>query len=303
MRAEIVRLGAESWDLVWFGALDHFAVLHDLVADVPAIVDYDDIEPAKIAAFLAVAPRDVPGRVMRAKARIEWVLWRRLERLAKRQCAAVIVCSDLDVRRLGGPHTVAVPNTYPDPGPIAHPSAERAPEFLMIANYGYKPNIDAGRYVARDVMPLVRRVLPRAVVHLAGHESGRYLSDLRQISGIRLTGAFPLVRPLLESATAVIAPVRYGGGTRLKIIEAWAHSVPVVSTTMGAEGLGARSGADLLLADRAEDFAAACVRVACDPELRSRLSVAGRQRYEMAHRPAAAERAIADLLMNSVLPR
>ena len=125
MRAEIVRLGPESFSLVWFGALDHFVVLRDLVPDIPAVVDYDDIEPAKIAAFLAVAPRDVPGQVMRAKARVERVFWRRLERLAKRHCAAVIVCSDHDVHRLGGGRTVAVPNTYPDPGVTAQPSPRR----------------------------------------------------------------------------------------------------------------------------------------------------------------------------------
>jgi glycosyltransferase involved in cell wall biosynthesis len=302
MRAEIVRLGPKSFSLVWFGALDHFVVLRDLVPDIPAVVDYDDIEPAKIAAFLAVAPRDVPGQVMRAKARVERVFWRRLERLAKRHCAAVIVCSDRDVHRLGGWRTVAVPNTYPDPGVTAQPSPGAEPEFLLIANYGYKPNIDAARFVARDVLPAVRRVLPNAVVHIAGHESVRYLADLRNIPGIRLTGAFPDVRPFLNGATAVIVPVRYGGGTRLKIIEAWAYSMPVVSTTLGAEGLGARSGVDILLADSADDFAAACVRVASERHLRTQLASAGRRHYESAYRPVVAEQAIAKLL-TTVLER
>jgi glycosyltransferase involved in cell wall biosynthesis len=296
MRAEISRLRPRTSDLVWFGSLDHFVVLRDLIGDTPAVVDYDDVEPAKIKAFLAVAPRDLSGQLMRAKARVERLFWRRLERVAKRRSAALIVCSDLDVQRLAGPNTLAVPNTYPDPGPAARRVKGGPPEFLMIANFGYKPNIDAANFAAREILPTLRRALPDAVIHLAGHESDRYLTELRGLPGIRLTGAFPEVRPLLENATAVIAPIRYGGGTRLKIIEAWAYGVPVVSTTMGAEGLHPTDGTDLLLVDAAYDFATACIRVTCDPELRRQLSYAGRLRYEAAHRPAAGERAVAELL-------
>ena len=68
MRAEIGGLRPRTADLVWFGSLDHFVVLHDLIGDTPALVDYDDVEPAKIKAFLAVASPDLPGRLMRAKA-------------------------------------------------------------------------------------------------------------------------------------------------------------------------------------------------------------------------------------------
>jgi glycosyltransferase involved in cell wall biosynthesis len=303
MRAEISRLRPRSWDVVWFGSLDHFAVLRDLVAGIPTIVDYDDIEPAKIKAYLDVAPRDLSGRVMRTKARVERVFWRRLERLAQRHSAALIVCSDLDVERLGGQRTVAVPNTYPDPGVTAAlPAARANQEFLLIANYGYKPNIDAAHFVAREVLPTVRRVVPHAVVHLAGHQSEHYLADLCKVPGVRLTGSFSDVRPLLNGATAVIVPVRYGGGTRLKIIEAWAYSMPVVSTTLGAEGLRARSGSDILIADSAEEFAAACVKVASQPQLRTQLASAGRRHYEAAYRPVVAEQAIADLLRTVLQP-
>ena len=302
MRAEISRLRPQTSDLVWFGSLDHFVVLRDLIGDTPAVVDYDGVEPAKIKAFLAVAPRDLPGQLMRAKARVEQVFWRRLERLAKHRSAALIVCSDPDVRRLGGPNTFAVPNTYPDPGPAARRMNGGPPEFLMIANFGYKPNIDAAYFAARQVLPALRRALPDAVIHLAGHESARYLSDLRDVPGIRLSGPFPEVRPLLENATAVIAPIRYGGGTRLKIIEAWAYRVPVISTVLGAEGLNATDGAELLLADTKEAFADACVRVACESGLWEKLATAGRHEYESAHRPTAAECAIAELL-GAVLQR
>jgi hypothetical protein len=303
MRAEIVRLGPESFSLVWFGALDHFVVLRDLVPDIPAVVDYDDVEPAKIAAFLAVAPRDVPGQVMRAKGSggagpsgegsSGWPS----DTAQRSSCAVTTTC----IGSVAGERW-PVPNTYPDPGVTAEPSPGAQPEFVLIANYSYKPNIDAARFVARDVLPTVRRVLPNAVVHIAGHESVRWLADLRNIPGIRLTGAFPDVRPFLNGATAVIVPVRYGGGTRLKIIEAWAYSMPVVSTTLGAEGLGARSGVDILLADSADDFAAACVRVASERQLHTQLASAGRRHYESAYRPVVAEQAIAKLL-TTVLER
>src|SRR5829696_2404623 len=162
LRAEIIKLTQRHWDLVWFGSLDHFAVLRDLIGDVPVVVDYDDVEPAKTDAFLEVAPRDPAGRGMRVKARVERVFWRRLERLAQERAAAVVVCSDLDVRRLGGRRAVAVPNTYPDPGEAVPLEAPADPEFLLIANFGYKPNIDAARFVTQDVLPVIRRALPNA---------------------------------------------------------------------------------------------------------------------------------------------
>jgi glycosyltransferase involved in cell wall biosynthesis len=301
-RAEVARLATAGYDLVWFGALDHFVLLRDLLPGVPAVVDYDDVEPVKLRAYLAVAPRDLRGRLRRVKARVDAVAWRRFERLAARHAEAVVVCSDLDLARLLSARGVAVPNTYPDPVTVRQRVPAGPAELLMIANYGYVPNVDAARFAVDEVLPAVRRVLPDACLHLAGRGADVYMGDLATVDGVRVTGTVPAVRPLLDAAIGVIAPVRYGGGTRLKIIEAFAHGVPVVSTTLGAEGLRVTDGVDVLLADDGSALAEACVRVATDMALNERLARAGRRLYEAEYQPAVADRIVADLV-RTVLAR
>jgi glycosyltransferase involved in cell wall biosynthesis len=89
---------------------------------------------------------------------------------------------------------------------------------------------------------------------------------------VQVTGTVPDVRPWLWGSKVSIVPLRIGGGTRLKIFEAMAAGVPVVSTTIGAEGLGTRDGDTIRIADSAEDFAAACIALLDDPAERERLS-------------------------------
>lgn len=298
-RDEIVRRSPQRYDLLWLGSIDHFAVLRDLLGDAPCIVDYDDVEPAKLGAYLAAGTGD---RLRRLKARVEARHWQRLEAQAARRADAVLVCSALDVRRLGGPRAAAVPNTYPDPGPPRIGRRTGPPVFLILANYHYAPNVDAAHHVAREILPVLRRTVPDAVVRVAGHRAREVLAPLADVPGLQLVSPVAEVGPLLSEATAVIAPIRYGGGTRLKIIEAFAHGIPVVSTALGAEGLEVTDGRDLLLADTPADFAAACARLAADHELRAGLGQRGRELYERAYRPEVADRVVARLV-NDVLAR
>ena len=95
---------------------------------------------------------------------------------------------------------------------------------------------------------------------------------LRSHPCVRLLGAVPEVRPLYEAADAAIVPLRAGGGTRIKILEAFSYRRPVVSTTIGAEGITATPGIEILLGDTAEDFAARCVDLMRAPDLADRLA-------------------------------
>ena len=98
--------------------------------------------------------------------------------------------------------------------------------------------------------------------------------------------------PELARADLVVVPVRYGSGTRVKILEAFAHRIPVVSTTIGAEGLGAADGVHLLVADDPDAFADRCARLLTDGDLRERLVDAAEQLFEERYRLAAADGAI-----------
>jgi len=150
----------------------------------------------------------------------------------------------------------------PDPAPAPDT------DVLFVGHFGHPPNGDAVDFLARDVLPRVGRPVRVRVV-------GRGPVP-RLPAEIDVVGAVPDVRPHLAAARIVVAPVRFGTGMRGKVLEALAMGRPVVTTSLGAEGLGAVSGRDLLVADGADGFAGAVRRVLDDPGLATRLGAAGR---------------------------
>jgi glycosyltransferase involved in cell wall biosynthesis len=142
-----------------------------------------------------------------------------------------------------------------------------------------EPNLDAAVFFVRDVFPLIRQCIPDAQLRIVGRAS----PEIRRLSGcegIVIVGAVERIEDELAKAHAVVVPLRIGSGTRLKILEAWAHGIPVVSTTVGAEGLPVAHAENLLIADAAPALAKACVRVLTDESLRTRLAEAGRRTVE-----------------------
>ena len=141
-------------------------------------------------------------------------------------------------------------------------------------------NRDGLRYFMRDIYPLVRQQVPDLEVDIVGGEPPADDPSLRRAPGRDRHGVRRRRPRLHGPATALIVPLRSGGGTRLKILEGLSFGVPTISSTIGAEGLDLVNGEHLLLADDPASFAAAVVRVLRDPELRERLSVAGRRVVE-----------------------
>jgi len=141
-------------------------------------------------------------------------------------------------------------------------------------------NRDGLRYFMRDVFPLVRQEVPDLEVDIVGGEPPPDIRAFDSLPGVTVTGFVDDVRDYMARATALIVPLRSGGGTRLKILEGLSYGVPTISSTIGAEGLDLVDGEHLLLADDPASFASAVVRVLRDPELRERLSVAGRRVVE-----------------------
>ena len=141
-----------------------------------------------------------------------------------------------------------------------------------------------------EVAPRLRTRLPDVEVRLVGTPVPGVQSHHRP-PAITVVGVVPAMEPELARADIAVVPLRYGSGTRLKILESFAHRIPVVSTTIGAEGLQVVHGVHLLLADDPEAFAAACAQLLTDPDLRGHLVDAAEnlylQRYE---RSAARDR-------------
>jgi glycosyltransferase involved in cell wall biosynthesis len=154
----------------------------------------------------------------------------------------------------------------------------RSSDLVFLGSMDWMPNIDGAEWFVREVLPLIRKRKPDCSVALAGRKPTRAVLDLANgDSGVQVTGTVPDVRPYLWGATVSIVPLRIGGGTRLKIYESMAAGVPVVSTTIGAEGLPVEPGTQILIADDPASFAECCVRLMEDPAGRARMAEAARQ--------------------------
>jgi sugar transferase (PEP-CTERM/EpsH1 system associated) len=139
--------------------------------------------------------------------------------------------------------------------------------LVFTGSMDWLPNEDAINYFTSQLMPLIKNRLPGVTLTVVGRNPYPALIELsRRDRAIIVTGRVEDVRPYMERAAAYVVPLRIGGGTRLKIFEAMAMHKPIVSTTIGAEGLPVRHEAELLLADKPEEFAAAVVRVLTDQE-------------------------------------
>jgi glycosyltransferase involved in cell wall biosynthesis len=158
-------------------------------------------------------------------------------------------------------------------------SAEGRPgDLVFVGSMDWMPNDDAMKWFLQEILPRVRRAQPVCRVGIVGRHPSSALRRLAsQMGHIEVTGLVDDVRPWLWGSAVAIVPLRVGSGTRLKIYEAMAAGLPVVSTTLGAEGLELQPGRDFLQADRADDFAAACVSLLEDSERRRALGARGQQ--------------------------
>ena len=140
----------------------------------------------------------------------------------------------------------------------------------------FRPNVDAALWFAQEVLPLIRQEEPDARFMVVGQKPHRRLDVLRGRSDVTLTGAVDDVRPYIAGAAVYVVPLRMGGGTRFKILEAAAMSRAVVSTSMGCDGFPVESGRELLIADTPRAFADAVVALLRDPVRRAELGAAAR---------------------------
>jgi sugar transferase (PEP-CTERM/EpsH1 system associated) len=155
--------------------------------------------------------------------------------------------------------------------------------LLFVGSMDYHANIEAVLWFVRDVWPEIARRHPRLEFTIVGRRPGPEIRALAS-DRIRVTGTVEDVRPYYASAAAVVVPIRVGSGTRLKILEAMAMGVPVISTTIGAEGITVTHGKDILLADSESAMADAVDQIQRDPVLARGLASAARdlvvQKYD-----------------------
>jgi sugar transferase (PEP-CTERM/EpsH1 system associated) len=157
-----------------------------------------------------------------------------------------------------------------------HPQAD--PQLVYTGSMDWLPNEDAVLYFAAEIFPQIRRRYPDATFTIVGRRPSDKVRRLMQTAGIQVTGTVEDVRPYYHKATALVVPLRIGGGSRLKILEAMSAGVPVVSTSIGCEGLDVQNDEHLLIADDPNQFAEKTIEVLADQNLQTRMAVNARHR-------------------------
>ena len=157
------------------------------------------------------------------------------------------------------------------------PDLTQSPTLVFTGKMDYRPNIDAALWFGREVLPLVTAQVPSARFQIVGMNPHPRLDELRANPNIEITGAVDDVRPYIERAAVYVIPMRVGGGTRFKALEAMASGKAIVSTRLGVEGIPVEGGRELLLADTPGETAAAILRLLRDDgSLHARLGRAAR---------------------------
>lgn len=230
------------------------------------------------------------GPVQRARCWLSWQKNRRHEALLYPRFDLITMVSEEDHRTTAstvgkhGPRIEVVPNgvdcQHNRPG-LARP---RPAALVYNGSLTYSANYDAVRWFLAQVWPAIRTQVPDATLTITGSTEGVDLRGLALDDSVHLTDYVEDVRIPVAEASVAVAPIRQGGGTRLKILEAMALGTPVVATSKGAEGLQVTHGEHLIVADDAETFALRTVELLDNPDLRSRLAAGARclveERYD-----------------------
>ncbi|MEZ5821252.1 MAG: glycosyltransferase family 4 protein [Bradyrhizobium sp.] len=235
----------------------------------------------------------------RLYAEVNWRKLRREELGTYRDADGVYLCSVADQQRLleevPSARTAVIPNAadvdFYKPRPDDRQPDDRTVVFFGLMSY--MPNIDGATYFIQDIWPRIAETSPQARCKIIG---GSPPAQLLTLAGPRIefTGFVPDLRPHLAEAAAVVVPLRIGGGTRLKIVEAMAMSKAIVSTSLGAEGIEAIPGRDILIADEPSAFADAVSRLLAEPGFAAQIGNSARQLSEARYAWGSAARALED---------
>src|SRR5262245_14054069 len=242
----------------------------------------------------------------RALFELEWRKLRRRERAICQHADLTIAVSTADRDRLAalapGAHVTSIP-TGVDTGYFSPATTPEIPGRLVFTgSMDWQPNEDAVTYFADAILPRIRHAVPNVSFAIVGRSPNARVKAVAERAGLLVTGTVDDVRPYIAEASVYVVPLRAGGGTRLKIFEALAMQKPVVSTTVGAEGLALTSGQEFVAADDPDTFAREVIALLGDPARRQTLGRAGRAlvdtHYSWPHVAHAFEMACEEVVAN-----
>jgi sugar transferase (PEP-CTERM/EpsH1 system associated) len=265
-----------SYSLIHFDTIA-LARYRKLFAGVPATLGHHNVESQMLERRADNESRGLKRWYFRRESR----RLRNYERRVASDFAAHIVCSDLDAARLS---TIApeaniaiVPNgvdcDYFRPMDLP----ERAQSLIFVGTMNWYPNVDAVLFLLRDIWPAIRQQRPNATLDIVGANAPDSVHSLAARSpGVTVHGFVPEVRPLMDSAALYVCPIRDGGGTKLKILDACAMAKCVVAHPIACEGLNLLPAVEVALAETADHMAREIVRLLDDAPARRRMGSAAR---------------------------
>jgi glycosyltransferase involved in cell wall biosynthesis len=270
------EFSSTKFDLVWYFTVRAWVWAGE--PDLgPTVVDIDDLDDQKILGRLAISTKSENVLAL-VRHRLASRFWRsevrRWQRLHGRidTSAVPVVCSDIDAARSGLRNVRVIPNSYKIPERHLR-KADVGSEYTVMfqGTLRYPPNADAARFLIEEITPHLASLVPGIQVRLVGVIPQNFAVEADP-SLVALVGPVVDIAEELVKADVIVVPLRFGSGTRIKILEAFAHRIPVVSTSLGAEGLDVEDGVHLLIADDAVSIARACATLLLDAALRETIA-------------------------------
>ncbi len=275
-------LRQQPFDVVQIEGIEMAPYLPVVAAAQPRPIIVYDAHNAEWILQMRACLTDLKNPARWVAAGYSWVQWRRLRRYEANLLGQVnhtVAMSEPDKAALrqvapAAPITV-IPNGV-DLAAYGNFAGSIVPcDLIFTGKMDFRPNIDAVLWFAQQVLPLIQAQRPGVTFAVVGQRPHPRLNALRDLPGVAITGYVDDIRPYIAGAKVYVAPLRVGGGTRLKLMEAMAMGKPIVSTQVGAEGFPVRDEQELLLANEPQLFAEKVLELLQNPARRAELGQAG----------------------------
>ncbi len=295
-RVEVLRYGLRSW-LGWLLGRFPRMVVHSREPEMQALLtnllaersfELLQVEDSMMASY--AYPTRAPKLLIDHEVRVgdgrshtpsEAHRWRRYLRDIGKRFDGIQVFSNRDAEALGALDVSLSPKVRVNPFGVRIPPEQFAhqehSDLVFVGGFNHPPNVDAARWLVGEVMPHVWKRRSDTLLTIVGKEPP---ADVRALESalVRITGQVPAVEPYVAGAAVVVAPIRTGGGMRMKVLQAMAAGKAVMTTSLGAEGLaGPKDDLPLVISDEAAALASETVRLLSDPQARDELGRRARE--------------------------
>jgi len=296
-------LEAEKPEFIWVYRARPYSLIRGCVENIPIIVDVDDLNDVLIQLLLK-DNNTANGQT----ALVKWFRkilkkrdsqkWSKYQRSIASEVTRVLVTSEEDKSNYAVGNVDIVPNGYRNMVTTRR-QVDGPCRMLMVGGYHYAPNAMAARFLALEVLPIVRRTYDSAELVLVGNTSS-LVHSLCDISGVKLVGKVNSVEEYYAEATVAMTVLRSGAGSRLKVVEAMAMKVPLISTKFGAQGFELRHGESVLFAETAEEVAASVLCIYERKDYADALAQQAYQKYLNRYEASVVQAKIVDLVLQEV---